>query len=247
MLNIQRDSGVRLPPRSAWPTKFRFRSAFLAAAALALVAGGASATPEVVGHTGKIRLVFHKAKGAKFLYYQNSNPVGVQIDSQNFTSGISPQYNDSGADDFVVPKGETWTVKYVDVTGVYFDYSNGPAASENVIFYKDRKSMPGKSVKGGTFDDLNCIDHFGSFSCSLGKGVKLKSGHYWLAVVANCSGVGACYEWGWEMSTIIHTDPAMWENPGGGFGYCSTWGTLDSCVGYNSDLLFDLRGRAKKS
>ena len=247
MLKTQQESGVRLSPRSASLTGMRFQCVLLASAALALVGGGASAAPDSGAQFGKISPVFHKAKNLKVLYSQNSNAINYGFDSQNFTSGNYTSDNDSGADDFVVPKGKTWTVKEVDVTGFYFNIS-GPAASEDVIFYKNGKDMPGGAVKGGTFDGLHCYDNQGSFGCLLGKGVKLKAGHYWVAVVANCSFDGACGEWAWEMSSTINNDPAMWENPGGGFGYCSTWSTLGNCnsYGYTGDFMFDLQGTATK-
>ncbi|HTT83050.1 MAG TPA: hypothetical protein VMF67_06195 [Rhizomicrobium sp.] len=48
------------------------------------------------------------------------------------------------------------------------------------------------------------------------------------------------------MNGTIYNDPAMWENSGGGFGYCSTWEALENCEGYSSDLMFDLQGKTKK-
>ncbi|HTT84736.1 MAG TPA: hypothetical protein VMF67_14760 [Rhizomicrobium sp.] len=227
------------------------------AAAFALVAGGASAAqrPSIGVFGAKIAPVIHLGKSkAKALYNQNSNVTGG-IDSQNFTSGsFSPTYNSSGADDFVVPKKAEWTVTEVDASGVYFGGS-GPATSENVIFYTNSKNMPGKAVKGGSFSDLKGTDNSGSFSISLGKkGVTLKSGTYWVAVVANCSYVGGCGEWGWAENTKIHGNPAMWENPGDGFGTCPTWGTFDQCIETsggnfiaNADFAFELLGKSKKS
>lgn len=224
------------------------RIALLATAVnLALIAGGASAAPEVEVSTAKINPVFHKAKGATTLYYQNSGNNGYGFVSQNFTSG-DPTYNSSGADDFVIPKGQIWTVTRVDVTGAYVDNSGTPATSENVIFYKDSNTMPGKAVKGGTFNDLSCADQSGSFMCSLGKGIKLKAGHYWVAVVANCEYFDGCGYWVWAENGNIYNDPAMWENPGGGFNICDTWDVLYACNnGHNSaDFMFDLQGKARK-
>lgn len=220
-----------------------------AAAALALTAGGASAAPSIGVAHGKISNVVHIAKGAKMLYNQNSGATGQLIDSQNFTSGtFSPTYNDSGADDFVVPKKTTWTVTEVDVTGGYFQ-GYGPAASENVIFYADAKGMPGSAVKGGTFNGIVGKDSSGSFAISLGKGVKLKTGTYWVAVVANKAyDGGANGEWGWGETGSTKGNPGMWQNPGGGFGVCPTWGTIPECISGApaGDYAFDLQGTAKK-
>ncbi|HTT83051.1 MAG TPA: hypothetical protein VMF67_06200 [Rhizomicrobium sp.] len=189
-----RISGVSLPARPAWLAKFQFRSVLLASAALALVAGGASAAPDIGAHTANTTPFFHKIKDAKLLYSQNSNAFNYGVDSQNFTSGSLTSENDSAADDFVAPTGKTWTVSEVNVTGFYYNGS-GPASSVDVIFYKNSKNMPGKAVKGGTFEGLSCYDDYGPFGCQLGKGVKLKAGHYWVAVVANCAFDNGCGQW----------------------------------------------------
>lgn len=221
-----------------------------AAAALALTAGGASAAQHpAIGVSGaKIMPVIHATK-TKMLYNQNSNTNGEGIVSQNFTSGsFSPTYNASGADDFVVPKKQTWKISEVDVSGLYFN-GYGPASSENVIFYADNGGMPGNAVKNGTFTDIVGTDNSGSFSISLpNKGMTLKSGTYWVAVVANCSFTGGCGEWGWAENGTIHGNPAMWENPGGGFGTCPTWNTIANCISGApaGDFAFDLQGHSKK-
>src|SRR5215469_3261648 len=103
---------------------------------LALCAASASlARPPTPSFAGKFN-PFKSLRTAKMLYNQNSSDAGGYIDSENFTSGQT-QYNDQGADDFVVPIGLTWRVTEVDVTGVYYRGS-GPATSENVIFYKNK-------------------------------------------------------------------------------------------------------------
>jgi hypothetical protein len=221
------------------------------AAVFALTASAASAAnAPAIGVTGaKASVIVHKAKGAKMLYNQNSNSNGTGIDSQNFTSTYSKTYNAAGADDFVVPKKTTWTVTEVDVSGIFYNGS-GPATSENVTFYKDNKGVPGKAAKGGTFTDLNGTDSSGSYTIPLGKkGVKLKSGHYWVSVVANCGFLTGCGQWGWYLNGTIHNDAAVWENPGNGFGTgCTTWGTITKCEAgaYTGDFMFDLQGTSKK-
>lgn len=208
----------------------------------ALAVGGAAssaAAHPVLSSAGfAVKHVFHTFHGAaKTLYSQNSNDSGVGLVSDNFTSGSFTSYDDSGADDFIVPSGKTWKIKVVDVTGVYFNGS-GPATSENVTFYNDNNGVPGSVVKAYT--GLSCVDSSGSFSCKIKK-TKLKAGHYWVAVVANMNFSGGAGEWGWEGNTVINNDPAQWENPGGGFGVCPTWGSNSTCLGYNQDDMFDLK------
>jgi hypothetical protein len=228
-----------------------------AAAAFALTAGGASAAqhPAMAVSGAKVNPVFHVAKGAKALYNQTSSENGEAIDSQNFTSGTYSIYSDSGADDFVVPKKSTWTITEVEAPGAYFNSSgtcSGTcefATSETVIFYKNGKGMPGKAIKGGTFSAVKGTDNNGSFTIKLGKkGLTLKSGTYWIAVVANDNYSSTGYEWGWDENGKIHGSDAQWQNPGGGFGICPTWGAIATCItsAPAGDFAFELLGKSSK-
>lgn len=231
------------------------KNALLAAAAiLALTAGSAmAASPSLSVKSAPIRPIHLPSTGV--LYSQNSNSTGNGVDSQNFTSGsFGTGYNDAAADDFVVPAGKVWRVNEVDVSGLYFNGS-GPASSEIVTFYKSKKGLPG-AVAGAGADrfTLTCSDTAGSFACTLptnskGKAlVKLAggtSGHdYFVSVVANCSFVGGCGEWGWEQTSGGGNNPGVWEDPGNSFGTgCTTWTNSNTCVatGY-SEYMFDLIG-----
>jgi hypothetical protein len=204
------------------------------------VSAGAQPLSACVGP--KVNPVVRHTPGMNVLYNQNSNGDGIYINSQNYTSGTYTAYNDQGADDFIVPKGKKWTVKEIDVTGCC---SNSPA-SENVFFYKDNNGVPGKAVKGGSFTGLQGTGN-PSFSITLGKkGVKLKPGHYWVSVVANCSDTGGCGDWGWEMTSTVSNDASLWQQPGNGAGTgCTTWSELQNCFGsgYAGDFLFELQGK----
>lgn len=125
-----------------------------AASIIALCVGSASAAGESAASFAGKSAPMAVPKGAKLLWNQNSGYSGTNVPSENFTSGVfSFTYNSYGADDFVVPKGRTWQVTEVDVSGAYsYDYE--PAVSENVIFYEDKKGKPGKPVRNGTFANL---------------------------------------------------------------------------------------------
>lgn len=218
-----------------------------AAVALALSAGTASAgaahpTTAVKHQPGHI--VLFPPKGGT-LYDQTDSDGGVGLVSQNFESSFDA-YDSQAADDFSVPAGHTWKVSGVNVVGVYFN-GYGPASSENVFFYKDSKGLPGKLV--AECDNQAGSDNgTGSFSINLsnctGK-TKFKGGNtYWVSVQANLNFSGGG-EWGWEDRSVQSGNPAAWRNPGGGFGVCSSWGTLQSCLGYGPDLLFSLKGKDK--
>ena len=234
------------PTRSVCLAKIRSGGGALPVfAAVALVAGVAWASTGAESYTGPTSQALHNAKGAKTLYSQNSDAQSYAQGSQNFTSGFQNSYNDAAADDFVVPKAKKWVITEIDVTGYYWN-GPGPASSENVTFYKNSESIPGSTVKHGALPDLKCADNSGSFRCSLGKGLKLKSGHYWVSVVANCSEL-TCGQWGWQTTGHRHNDPAVWENPNFGFQYCMTWEILNDCGALGvPDLMFDLQGKETK-
>lgn len=209
-----------------------------AAAAFALTAGTAMAAPAVGAHGPKITPVIHHVKGLKMLYNQNSNSTGVGLVSQNFSKTDST-YDATGADDFVVPAGKHWKVKEVDVSGIYFNGS-GTVLGEDVTFYKDASGMPGKVIKS-----VKNLQGTGCPNCSikLGTTVRLKPGTYWVGVQIDKNFAGGGGEWGWYVNGTVHGKPAMWQNPGGGFGVCKTWGTIGSCLGYTGDFMFDLQGK----
>jgi hypothetical protein len=217
-----------------------------AAAILALIPGDATAVPHPGASAGSavVNASFHHAKRQKLLWNQNKSPNGDVVNSQNYTSGLYTSYNDQGADDFVVPKGKSWTVTEVDVTGQY--QGRGPAASEDVIFYEDDNGVPGNPVANGTFDNLGGTDNGGSFTIGLGNGLRLKAGTYWVSVVAN-EDLLVFGSWGWAETGTVKGHDAMWQNPGGGYGVCPTWGTLADCVSGSpaADFMFALRGRTK--
>ena len=92
---------------------------------------GATATPCVGGQV--------------ILYDQLNNPGTFSTSSQEFEAA-NVAFNNQGADDFMVPAGETWNVNQVDAQGVYFN-GPGPAASFHSICVVGR-SAAGIPVSG---------------------------------------------------------------------------------------------------
>jgi hypothetical protein len=225
------------------------------------LAASIGTTPAVTKHSalssferGHYAHRFVRKSKLSTLYDQTGNDAGVATVSQNFESSFD-QYDSQGADDFVVPAGVNWRVHEVDAVGVYFN-GFGPAVSENVFFYKDRKSLPGKMVH--QYLNLTGIDDgTGSFAITLPPtyGVQFKPGHYWVSVQINMdSAVGG--EWGWENQTTQEGAAAAWQNPGNGFNTgCTTWGVENQCVTYGAgqrtvvggvgDQIFALKGKTK--
>lgn len=215
------------------------------ASALALAAVGAltlSTFAAAAAPTKSVSGVAVKAQSqslAAVLYDQNDNDSGNAISSQNFEAAYDV-YDNMGADDFVVPAGQKWTVSEVDVTG---QYTVGPAASVHITFYKNKKNLPQNMV--ADYPAVKCGDTAGSFVCKLPTGAKLKAGKYWVSVQANMDfGVGG--QWYWQVRSVQAGNEGVWQNPGDGFGTgCTTWGSLSTCIANGPDLMFTLRGKSK--
>lgn len=171
------------------------------------------------------------------LWDQNSTSGGAVFSENGGEAGST-----AAADDFVVPSGQSWLVKELDVSGVYFNGS-GPASSEIVTFYANKNGKPGR-VKQGPFT-LKCTDNFGSFECTLPQHVKLRSGTWWVSLVANID-FSQGGEWGWYTNPTVQGNEAVWEEPGG--ATCPTWEPLHVCFGgAPADMAFKLLGRANES
>ena len=82
------------------------------------------------------------------LYDQYDNAGGTSLVAQDFESSFDA-YDAEGADDFVVPSGETWNVDEVDILGVYFN-GPGPSDSFHVFIYADAGGLPGANVYTAT-------------------------------------------------------------------------------------------------
>ena len=215
------------------------------AAAAALSIGSAyAAQPTVAGHGSAAPAQFvYPKKGGTVLVNQTTGGSDIGIISQNFESTYAT-YDSADADSFVVPKGKKWQVSEVVANGTYFNGS-GPATSEDVTFYADKKGAPGKAVKGCTYTDVKGKDASGAFTIKLKKACKLKAGTYWVSVVANLA-FSAGGEWGWNDATDTGPAQADWENPAGGFGIgCTKWGVEQTCIadGQANGKSYELLGK----
>lgn len=178
------------------------------------------------------------------LYDQMSTPGTNSLNSQNFETA-NDGFDNQGADDFIVPAGETWNIESIDILGIYYN-GVGPAASVNVWFYNDQAGLPGSTEA----EILSIVPSAGvatgSFTITFTSPVAITEGHYWLSVQCNMDfAVGG--QWGWTEHPQFNLESA-WTNPGGGFATACTasWGyRVTSCaVGTvpNTDFAFRLNG-----
>jgi hypothetical protein len=205
-----------------------------AALAAATALAGTASAHNTIGSMASTHAVTSHVAPAKGACYDNqSGDTGVGIASENDSSdsGIDSQ----GAVDFKVKK--KCVIKSVQTTGVYYNGS-GPADSVNVIFWKNKKGEPGKIVK--EYDNLKYSDSTGLGSLGVKvKKTKLKKGNYFVTVAANMT-LSAGGQWGWELSSNQIGNMDQWENQGGEFGVCPSWGDVLTCVGYGNDFMVTL-------
>jgi hypothetical protein len=230
------------------------------AAALALcVAGTAQAAPgmNAAGARGTAHPVHHVAPhGMKTLYDQNIADGDYGFFSQTLSS--YPQYDEYLADDFTVPANHTWKVGEVDTTGFYY-IGVGPASSVNVLFWKNKGTLPKGTTPAIECDDLTPTSGLdtGAFEIKLPKSCKvsLKGGKkgttYWLSVQANMAGINTSGYWAWEVNDEIAGNQAAGYWYGGSVSTenptCNTsFQTIDTCFSSTVDLAFALQGKDKK-
>jgi len=179
---------------------------------------------------------------AGVLYSQLDSPTTDSTVSQNFEADLDA-YDSELADDFVVPAGGGWAVDTVSVVGLYFNGA-GPAPTVHVTFYENSGTLPGSAIAACDYPAIVPVDDAGSFTVSLAPACMLAPGTYWVSVVANMD-FSAGGEWGWSGRAATSNNPAVWQNPGGGFGTpCESWGPTAATCGTVSepDLLFSLSG-----
>ncbi len=175
------------------------------------------------------------------LYDQYDNPSVLGTGSQNFEPAFDA-FDDFLADDFVVPSDQFWNVDLAEVKGSYFS-GVGPARSVNVFFYSNAITTPGTLLATRTDVTYTPGPNPGDFILPLHPPVMLSPGAYWMSVQANQDFTPAG-QWAWTDRAITSTHPAVWQNPGGGFGLCPTWNIRTICVGDSAapDQVFRLSG-----
>jgi len=182
------------------------------------------------------------------LYEQMANAGPNSNTSQNFETGFDT-YDNQGADDFVIPAGESWTIESVDVLGAYFN-GTGPAVSFNVFFYNNAAGFPGTVAAQALNAVYTDPGGLGSATVTLSPAIVLAEGSYWVSVQCNMDfGVGG--QWGWTEQTQTGTE-STWQNPGGAFGTpCTTWGyRVTNCAVGSApyyDMSFRLNGTSSTS
>ena len=171
----------------------------------------------------------HAAATAVVVWDQYNNAGTAVTLSATFTD--SPAMNSDLADDFIVPAGYAWIMRWIDVDAAYFN-GPGPANTFSVFFYSDNGGFPLSQIyatlawweqNGSTFRVHLCDN---PPSCQ----PYLYPGRYWVEIQANMT-AKCCGEWGWTDRTVTDLNAAVWRNPSGFFGACTSWSRRGATCG----------------
>ena len=198
--------------------------------------------PDVPGPIGR-------GRAAAILYDQYNNAGGVAVSSDDFKPSQWDSFDDTAADDFVVPAGKHWSVTELKLSGGYTPTgggSTGPADWVNVTIYQDAGGLPGAAVYAASNLAPSGGLASGSFILDLTSAAVLSAGKYWLGVQASILYVDHG-TWRWTDRTVTSNSAAVWRNPGGGFGIsaCANWGARGSKCGLDPtepDQVFSILG-----
>ncbi|MEZ4874573.1 MAG: T9SS type A sorting domain-containing protein [Flavobacteriaceae bacterium] len=173
--------------------------------------------------------------------YANVSPTGNGVPSQTFPD--FPDFDSQAVDDVVLPGPDAGTICSIAITGTG---AGIPASTNNTVdltIYEDNGGIPGAVFYTESFPSSVDADGNGSFTLEPTSDVTLNPNTtYWVQVVANME-FGVSGQWFWSSADDGNDAAALWQNPGGGFGTCTTWGTFAGCAvggGLGPDLLMDI-------
>ncbi|MFA9407671.1 MAG: hypothetical protein ACERKJ_02405 [Candidatus Dadabacteria bacterium] len=176
------------------------------------------------------------------LWDQSDNVSDTNIVSQDFLGVIFDTHDARAADDFLVPDGILWSIETVKVFGLY---SNIPALSLDVVFFRDEGGFPGSKVDGCNFLNILPVEIDNpNFLINLPTPCVLRPGTYWMSVRANMLFLQHG-QWWWYERTVQTLNPFVWENPLDGFDTgCTTFSYAQAECGADfPDLTFQLIGQ----
>lgn len=185
------------------------------------------------------------AQFSEVLWDQIGTAEGTGVTAQNFTDpgGVFDNLDSRAADDFEVPGATIWNIETLRASGFYLS-GPGPIQSLNVVFFEDNGSLPGGSVPGCEYSNIqpqNVLDP--NFIINLPEPCTLTSGTYWVSVQVNMS-FNPGGQWFWMTIIEQNLNLFVWENPQDGFNHgCTSWTPGPDCIALTGpDLSFQLIG-----
>jgi len=189
------------------------------------------------------------------IYDQSADEeYGGYMVSQFFTDTANAANTCQGADDFVVPEGESWTVGSFGVWGTWWPESAGGPEMVDVYIYSNDEGKPGDTLY--SYEEQSEFyaeewftgeGHESYYNLTFPTPITFSEGQYWISfrVRDSYDKVG---KWGWQDKTNTNWEPWHWRNPGGGFlnGNFPDWTPSTSVTpfGYSNDFRFSLYSEA---
>ena len=105
-------------------------------------------------------IAVRSAAGARLLYSQLHDVSLYRWQSADYPQKAAKKYDSQIANQFTVPKAQTWMVSEVVAAGLYTDGTGGPggaggpATSENVHFFKNAVNAKKQDVPGALIRQL---------------------------------------------------------------------------------------------
>ena len=169
---------------------------------------------------------------APVLWDQTGSRSGARASADLVGSDLDAQ----GADDFVVPPGQTWSI-----TSVFAPGSNGSTHAPpflvpgvHVFVYEDGGDRPGALIT--SYLSVPPTTSPDDLTIPLSPALTLQPGTYWISVQADVSALSITDGWLWAYRQTPAGATGVWRNPGGGFG-----GGSEDWTPFQ-DFEFDLRG-----
>ncbi|MDA0863331.1 MAG: T9SS type A sorting domain-containing protein [Bacteroidetes bacterium] len=178
--------------------------------------------------------------------YVNNLPTGGGPPSQIF--GDFPGFTSLAADD-VFFTSSAGTICSIRIDGRYrTDYPGLPGDPNGTIeltIYNDDNGEPGSVRYEESFPGSIDSDGDGDFYLYPSEPLEATlnpNTRYWVSVAVQMEfTLGG--QWYWSSAEDSNDEAALWQNPGGGFGVCPTWGTFADCEvggGFGPDLMMEI-------
>lgn len=153
------------------------------------------------------------------------------------TSGdhAGAEFDSQGADDFVVPDGQTWSVTSVFAPGSNASTHPAPfiVPGVHVFIYEDGGAEPGDLIT--SYVSVPPTTSPDDLTIPLNPALVLGPGTYWISVQADFNSLGISDGWGWAVRLASTGATGVWRaGPGYGAGN-EDWAPVQ-------DWEFDLRG-----
>jgi hypothetical protein len=182
---------------------------------------------------------------AQVQFYGPTTPSTGGVTAQDFETAYD-QYDAQGADDFIVPSGVTW---YIDSILIPGSYSATATTTCGLIYniHTDNGGEPSSTIVFGDTINSNLDGNGdGDLVVRFETPVSLTSGHYWLVANGRKNFASGGGQWYWQRDVSLTGYPALWRNPGNGFGSsCLSWTTFYDCTALgmsDSGLAFSIYG-----